>query len=201
MTAYKKTPMSRQIAQYIRDNPTAKAAEVAVAVGTTVNYVYAITHKMKSRAAKKSKNPTITKAIIDKRLQLAKIEGEKKLVRVFTGTSDKSITAHVDQITNLTPEQTERLVDNLTKARDRSEYFKNRIEMIEPKSDPVNHPDHYKIGGIETIDFIEAKQLSYNLGNVIKYITRSEHKGNYEQDLLKARWYLNREIAKLQEYK
>ena len=198
MTAYKKTPMSRQIAQYIRDNPTAKPAVIADALGTTVNYVYAITHKMKSRAAKKSKNPTITKAIIDKRLQLAKIEGEKKLVRVFTGTSDKSITAHVDQITNLTPEQTERLVANLGKARAR---MQGAITMEEPKSDPVNHPDHYKIGGIETIDFIEAKQLSYNLGNVIKYITRSEHKGNYEQDLLKARWYLNREIAKLQEYK
>ena len=60
--------------------------------------------------------------------------------------------------------------------------------------DNVNHPSHYKVGGIETIDFIEAKKLNYNLGNVIKYITRAEHKDSYSEDLQKARWYLDREI-------
>lgn len=60
--------------------------------------------------------------------------------------------------------------------------------------DNVNHPSHYKIGGIETIDFIEAKKMNYNLGNVIKYLTRADHKGNREEDLKKARWYLDREI-------
>lgn len=66
------------------------------------------------------------------------------------------------------------------------------------KPDAVNHPAHYKVGGIETIDFIEAKKLNYNLGNVVKYITRADHKGNRKEDLLKARWYLNREIASLE---
>jgi hypothetical protein len=66
---------------------------------------------------------------------------------------------------------------------------------IDKAHDPVNHPSHYKVGGIETIDFIEAKGLNYNLGNAIKYITRSDHKGNKLQDLEKALWYLNREIA------
>ena len=65
------------------------------------------------------------------------------------------------------------------------------------KTDVVNHPAHYKTGGIETIDFIEAKQLSYNLGNVVKYVTRADHKGNKLQDLEKAAWYLNREIENL----
>jgi len=69
-----------------------------------------------------------------------------------------------------------------------------QIEMFEPKPDAVNHPAHYKVGGIETIDFIEAKKLGYNLGNVVKYITRSDHKGNRLQDLRKAQWYLEREI-------
>ena len=64
------------------------------------------------------------------------------------------------------------------------------------ESDSVNHPAHYKVGGIETIDFIEAKSLNYNLGNVVKYITRADHKGNREEDLKKARWYLDREIMK-----
>ena len=69
-----------------------------------------------------------------------------------------------------------------------------QIEMFEPKADPVNHPAHYKVGGIETIDFIEAKKLGYNLGNVVKYLTRADHKGNKLQDLRKAQWYLEREI-------
>lgn len=60
--------------------------------------------------------------------------------------------------------------------------------------DFVNHPPHYTTGGIETIDFIEAKQLNYNLGNVVKYITRADHKGNRAEDLRKAKWYLEREI-------
>jgi hypothetical protein len=67
--------------------------------------------------------------------------------------------------------------------------------------DAVNHPPHYKVGGIETIDFIEAKSLSYNLGNVVKYITRADHKGNKLEDLQKAQWYLNREVQTMRKSK
>lgn len=62
--------------------------------------------------------------------------------------------------------------------------------------DNVNHPPHYKVGGIETIDFIEAKKLNYNLGNAVKYITRADHKGNRNEDLQKALWYINRELGR-----
>jgi hypothetical protein len=62
--------------------------------------------------------------------------------------------------------------------------------------DLVNHPPHYTSGGIETIDFIEAKKLNYNLGNVVKYITRADLKGFKKQDLEKAMWYLRREIGR-----
>ena len=65
-------------------------------------------------------------------------------------------------------------------------------------TDNVNHPAHYKTGGIETIDFIEAKGLNYRLGNVVKYITRADHKGDRLENLKKAQWYLNREIDKAQ---
>jgi len=68
-----------------------------------------------------------------------------------------------------------------------------QIEMF----DPVDHPAHYKVGGIETIDFIEAKKLNYNIGNVIKYLTRADYKGNKLEDLRKAQWYLTREISML----
>ena len=65
-----------------------------------------------------------------------------------------------------------------------------------PAVDLVNHPPHYTSGGIETIDFIEAKKLNYNLGNVVKYITRANLKGAKKQDLEKAMWYLRREITR-----
>lgn len=64
--------------------------------------------------------------------------------------------------------------------------------------DVVNHPAHYKTGGIETIDYIEAKQLGYHLGNVVKYVSRADHKGKQIEDLKKARWYLDREIERLE---
>jgi len=68
--------------------------------------------------------------------------------------------------------------------------------MNSPSSDNVNHPAHYKVGGIETIDFVEAKSLGYNLGNVIKYVSRADHKGSRDEDLQKALWYLNRELGR-----
>lgn len=60
--------------------------------------------------------------------------------------------------------------------------------------DIINNPAHYVTGGIEVIDFIEAKVLGFNLGNVVKYISRADHKGKRIEDLEKARFYLDREI-------
>lgn len=58
--------------------------------------------------------------------------------------------------------------------------------------DPVNHPTHYTFGGIETIQYIEAKELDYHLGNAVKYISRAKFKDNALQDIEKAVFYLNR---------
>ena len=66
---------------------------------------------------------------------------------------------------------------------------------LDPDHDPVNHPLHYRTGGVETIDFIEAKDLNYRLGNVVKYVSRAGRKGDPLQDLEKAAWYLQREIT------
>ena len=68
------------------------------------------------------------------------------------------------------------------------------LPKVSATPDLVNNPAHYTTGGIETIDFIEAKKLNYNLGNVIKYLTRADYKGNKLEDLRKAQWYLTREI-------
>ena len=66
-------------------------------------------------------------------------------------------------------------------------------------SDPVHNPPHYKSGGIEVIDVIEAFQLGFHLGNVVKYVLRAGRKGDALEDLEKAAWYLDREIDKLEE--
>lgn len=76
-----------------------------------------------------------------------------------------------------------------------------KVLMSYTEADNVNSPAHYKAGGIETIDFIEAKGLGYNLGNVIKYVSRADHKGKKLEDLKKAQWYLNREITNMEKPK
>jgi hypothetical protein len=62
----------------------------------------------------------------------------------------------------------------------------------------VHSPPHYTRGGIETIDFIEAKGLNFHLGNVVKYVSRAGFKQDAViQDLEKSLWYLTREINRL----
>ena len=64
-------------------------------------------------------------------------------------------------------------------------------------SDAVNHPDHYKAGGLEAIDVIEAFDLGFNLGNTTKYVLRAGRKNDAVEDLEKAAWYLKREIENM----
>lgn len=62
--------------------------------------------------------------------------------------------------------------------------------------DPVNHPKHYTShpSGVECIDVVE--HYGFNVGNAINYLWRAGLKGDAIEDLSKARWYLDREIAK-----
>ena len=66
----------------------------------------------------------------------------------------------------------------------------------------VNHPDHY--GGeentYEAIKVIEAWDLGFHLGNVVKYISRAGKKTkNTNEDLRKAKWYLERYLLSEEE--
>lgn len=74
------------------------------------------------------------------------------------------------------------------------------IELIPETQefDPVQRPAHYHAGSIEPIDAIEDWKLGFSLGNAVKYIARHRHKGTPLEDLKKARWYLDREIARLE---
>lgn len=73
------------------------------------------------------------------------------------------------------------------------------VGQNQPPDDPINHPTHYTFSKVEVIDAIEAWELGFHLGNVVKYIARADRKGNRSNDLKKARWYLDREIRRLEE--
>ena len=68
-------------------------------------------------------------------------------------------------------------------------------------TDMVNHPPHYTShqSGIETIQITE--HMNFCLGNAIKYILRADLKGKKIEDLEKAVWYINREIARVKDGK
>ena len=65
--------------------------------------------------------------------------------------------------------------------------------------DPVNHPSHYTFGHFEVIDVLQDWfPSSPLLWQVVKYVARAQHKGNMLQDLKKAQFYLNKQIAELE---
>jgi hypothetical protein len=176
--ATKKMTQAQKIRDYAAKRPNAAIKDIAHSMGLRYQAVYQV---LKVKENVKTPKATPWKKAVVKHL---------------------GVTMAKDDVTKLTEEQTARLIFNNTQGRQRLEAATRladaqHITMEEPKADNVNHPAHYKVGGIETIDFIEAKGLNYHLGNVVKYIARSDTKGNRKEDLLKARWYLNREIAKL----
>lgn len=63
---------------------------------------------------------------------------------------------------------------------------------------PVNHPEHYNThpSGVECIQVTE--HMNFCRGNAIKYIWRASDKGKEIEDLKKARWYIDREIKRLE---
>lgn len=67
-------------------------------------------------------------------------------------------------------------------------------------ADLINHPPHYTFSKYEPMAVVRAWELSFSLGNVIKYISRAGRKSDTPQiiDLKKARWYLDEEIKFLE---
>ena len=177
MATAKKVSKAEKIRAYQAKNPDATASQVAKATSSDIGYVYALRHSDKGKASKTPKQ-------------------KWKMLHMSTSNEAMPFKEEAERIFELTkgrqrmhPVTGKMLMQGMPMKED-------KVTMIEPQADNVNHPAHYKVGGIETIDFIEAKNLSYHLGNVVKYIARADSKGNREEDLLKARWYLNREIAK-----
>ena len=76
------------------------------------------------------------------------------------------------------------------------------INSSKQTNDLVNNPPHYNMLEVEAIDIIamsmtEDDFLAYLKGNALKYIIRYKHKGNPEQDISKAIWYLEKLKGKI----
>lgn len=74
-------------------------------------------------------------------------------------------------------------------------------DWVKESKDNIN-PDHYTIGGIETIDYLQAKLSKeqfrgYLLGNIIKYMSRYQYKNGVE-DVKKSQWYMNKLLESLE---
>ena len=68
------------------------------------------------------------------------------------------------------------------------------------KESVVEHPKHYggKDNPYEAIKIIEAYDMDFKTGNVVKYLLRYKDKNGIE-DLWKAHWYLERLIKQIEE--
>lgn len=71
-------------------------------------------------------------------------------------------------------------------------------------TDMINHPPHYTVGGIETIDYMKAKSTTEEFRGhlrltALKYLSRMGHKDDSLKDLKKAQWYLNRLIQEIED--
>lgn len=71
------------------------------------------------------------------------------------------------------------------------------VEEQRTQNAAINAPPHYIEGrAYEPVDVIEDWGLSYFLGTVVKYVSRAGRKGPALPDLLKANFYLKREIKR-----
>ena len=151
-------------------NKGLKAGEIAKKLKTSAAYVYFVRH-----TAKKKKKQTV-KAVTEVKQALDKIESKPTKLIVQPQYKDAAM----------------RLLAAPNPIK------KHRLQATE--IDLVNRPPHYTKGGIDFLDYAEAKGLTENayLFNVVKYISRAGKKVGVDpvQDLEKAEFYLKREIAR-----
>ena len=74
--------------------------------------------------------------------------------------------------------------------KDKKDFTKTNLKEVAIRNNQVGG-SHYKNFKIQPIDYIEANDLTYSEGNVIKYIVRHKAK-NGKEDILKAIWYLDK---------
>ena len=190
----KKLNKAQQIRNYMEKHPTADTKKICSALGVKPDYVYVVKSKIKSAA--NEANDDTTKSVLQEFAERAYKAGAGRSSPPQVGDNVGGLI-----LTDVGGGKLRLIAEPKTRMQSTQDKEWQPPEVLPvpevPTVDNVNHPPHYKTGGMETIDFIEAKDLGYHLGNVIKYVTRAKHKGNELEDLKKAQWYLERAIMKL----
>ena len=165
-----------------------KASEIAKQLKVKPNLVHQVkwqSKKKKEAQPERSHDPKVKKAE-KKYLKAVKTNKPSKIIKAV-----KEMKQALDKI-EMKP--TKLIIQ--PKHKNTAMELLAKLDVAEKKLDLVNKPPHYTDGGYETLDFIEAKDLNYRLGNVVKYVVRCGKKNTDPvQDLEKAMFYLKREIA------
>lgn len=167
--------VSKKVLAYIAKHPSAKPQQVATACKCNIGYVYTIISKAKAKAKSLPLTGITPKQASDVAFKAS--QGRAKL----RGRPPMRMRT-VAMFTSDKP--LSRMVDTNAK-------------------DDVNHPEHYTFGGIETIDYMEAKSSKEEFTGhlrltALKYLSRANNKGDAVKDLKKAQWYLNKLVATLE---
>lgn len=117
-------------------------------------------------------------------------------------TSGNVIASEIDVENAAEPNEGDAIAVNDWKCDESSILKSDSLKKMVVRKEAVNHPDHYggKDNPYEARKVIRAWSLGFNLGNVVKYISRAGKKDPQKlvEDLKKARFYLDDEIAALE---
>jgi hypothetical protein len=193
MTKRIKQARASKVREFILLNPDMSAQFIADKFSVPLQTVYNLRYHLKKKLAEKGQELKRS-ANVDEQVTQVKVTRIEQLLNEWSNAPAEIVTPktpqqHVkDILDNWQPPKT---ITPVTAPILESEW-KN---IIQP--DPVNHPAHYTHGGIETIDFIQAKLTpeefrGYLKGNILKYGSRIGHKDNDMQDAGKLAWYTNK---------
>lgn len=172
MTKRVKQVRASKVREFILLNPDISAQFIADKFSVPLQTVYNLRYHLKKKLAEKGQELKRS-ANVDEQVAQIKVKRVAQLLEEWSN-------APVEVVKPKTPqEHVKDILDN----------------YVQP--DPVNHPAHYTHGGIETIDFIQAKLTpeefrGYLKGNILKYGSRIGHKDNDMQDAGKLAWYTNK---------
>jgi hypothetical protein len=189
MTKRIKQARASKVREFILLNPDMSAQFVADKFSVPLQTVYNLRYHLKKKLAEKGQELKRS-ANTDEQVTQVKVTRIEQLLNEWSN-------APVEIVPPKTPQQhVKDILDNWQPPKTPETPETQRVIMV-VQPDPVNHPAHYTHGGIETIDFIQAKLTpeefrGYLKGNILKYGSRLGHKENDMQDAGKLAWYTNK---------
>ena len=189
MTKRIKQARASKVREFILMNSDISAKFIADKFSVPLQTVYNLRYHLKKKLAEKGQELKRS-ANTDEQVTQVKVTRIEQLLNEWSN-------APVEIVPPKTPQQhVKDILDNWQPPKTPETPETQRVIMV-VQPDPVNHPAHYTHGGIETIDFIQAKLTpeefrGYLKGNILKYGSRIGHKDNDMQDAGKLAWYTNK---------